>query len=583
MIEDKLSLLTESSGCYIMKDKTETVIYIGKAKNLKNRVTSYFRGAHDLKTTKLVSLIVDFEYIVTNTELDALILELNLIKKYKPRFNIVFKDSKTYPYILLTNTKHPYIKVTRNINKKNGKYFGPYPNTKAARDTVKLLNSIYKLRKCNRIPKEACLYYYMDNCLAPCINKVDESKYIDIKKEITSFLNGNATKVLKELKEKMNKYSSSLEFEKALEYKNLIESINDTTAKTEINLNDNLDRDVIGYFNNDDYISIEIFYMRQGRIVAREHDIFEYIDKDIITSITEYLSSFYDVRNLPNEILIPKKLELLEDILPVKITVPLKGNKLRVVKLATKNAEESLLNKIELYNHKLDKTIGAVNSIGEMLNIDTPYIIEAFDNSHTFGTDIVSAMVVFVNGEPNYNSYRKYKITTVDKPDDYNSMKEVIYRRYYRVLLDNLTKPNLIVMDGGIGQVNVAKDVLNTLNLDIPICGIVKDDKHNTSHLINSEGVKFNISVRSHEFRLLTKIQDEAHRFAITYHKSLRQKGIYNSILDDIEGLGEVRKNKLLMKYKSVNNIYKASVQELIDEGIPENVVMSILNNNIDK
>ncbi len=580
MLKEKLKTVPALPGSYQFKDKDGVIIYVGKAKNLKKRLASYFTGSHDTKTSRLVFNIVDFEYIVTHTELDALLLELNLIKKYNPRYNIMLTDDKTYPYIEITNEKHPKLIVTRKITKKSKNIFGPYPNVKAARETVKLLNKIYPLRKCKRLPKEACLYYHMGQCLAPCIKKVAKDDYELIINDIKHFLKGDIKKVVSSLENKMNSASENLEYEKALEYKNMIDSVKTTTERQKINLNDLKDRDVIGYYYNEFLISIEIFFIRNGKISARHQILFEYYS-DPFKSIEDYIAQFYEKNVVPKEIFISKELDTtaLEEYLNTKFYKPQKGDKYRVLSLAIINAREALTQKTEIVKREMDRTIKSVDQLGELLHISPPYIIEAFDNSNLFGTDAVSSMVVFVNGKPSRKDYRKYKIKSLNgKASDYHAMKEVLYRRYYRVLLEELRVPNLILVDGGSQQINAAKEILDSLKLQVPIAGLVKSDKHQTEYLLNQDLEKIVIKKTSNVFHFLTRIQDEAHRFAVNYHKQIRDKGVFDSILDQVSGIGTVSKRKLLMKYKSVNLIKLASLDELIQLGITRKAAQNLIN-----
>ncbi len=580
MLEEKLKTVPALPGSYQFKNADGVIIYVGKAKNLKKRITSYFTGSHNAKTSRLVFNIADFEYIVTHTELDALLLELNLIKKFNPRYNIMLTDDKTYPYIEITNEKHPKLVVTRNITKKSKYIFGPYPNVKAARETVKLLNKIYPLRKCVKLPKEECLYYYMEQCLAPCIKKVEKAEYDQLINEVKAFLKGDIKDVINSLEEKMKTASALLEYEKALEYRNMINSIKTTTSRQKINLNDLKDRDVIGYYYNEFLVAIEIFFIRNGKISARHQTLFEYYT-DPAKSIEDYIAQFYDKNIVPKEIFIAKELDTttLEEYLKTNFYKPQKGDKYQLLNLAILNAREALTQKTEIVKREIDRTIKSVDQLGEMLQINSPYVIEAFDNSNLFGTDTVSSMVVFVNGKPSRNDYRKFKIKSLEnKGSDYHAMKEVIYRRYYRVLLEDLRVPDLIIVDGGVQQINAAKEILDSLELEVPVAGLVKSDKHQTSYLLNQDLKKVAIKKTSNVFHLLTRIQDEAHRFAVNYHKQIRDKGVFDSILDTVEGVGAVSKKKLLMKYKSVNLIKLATLDELIKLGISKKAAQNLIN-----
>lgn len=570
--KDILATIPDAPGSYQYKNKDGVVIYVGKAKSLKKRVTSYFTGSHDAKTTRLIRNIADIEYIVTASELDALLLELNLIKKYNPRYNIMLTDDKTYPYIEITNETHPKIIVTRNLKKKSKLLFGPYPNVKAARDTVKLLNKIYPLRKCDTLPKQACLYYHMGQCLAPCINDIKTDQYKSIIKEIKQFLKGDIKDTLSMLEGYMLQASENLEFERALEYKKTMEAIQTTTNRQKINLNDMKDRDVIGYFYNEYLLSIEIFFIRNGKISARHQKLFEYYD-DPVQTVENYIAQFYEKEPIPKEIFVQQDLnsEILESFLHTSILKPQRGDKAKLLQLAVLNAEQGLKDKTELVKRDLARTVESVELLGTMLSIPAPYRIEAFDNSNLFGTDAVSSMVVFVNGKPAKKDYRKYKVKTLDdKASDYHTMKEILYRRYYRVLIEDLPQPGLILVDGGLQQIKAANEVLTSLEMDIPIAGLVKDDKHSTNHLLTNTLDKIDIDKTSNVFHLLTRIQDEAHRFAISYHKQVRSKGLFHSALDDIPGIGDKTKDKLLQAYKSVQLIKLATMDELLELGLTQ-------------
>jgi len=579
MLKDKIKTVPNLPGSYQFKNEDGVIIYVGKAKNLRKRIASYFTGSHDEKTSRLVLNIVDFEYIVTHTELDALLLELNLIKKFNPRYNIMLTDDKTYPYIEITNEKNPKLIVTRNISKKSKNFFGPYPNVGAARETVKLLNNIYPLRKCVKLPKQECLYYHMGQCLAPCIKEISKAEYEEIIISIRKFLKGDIKDVINNLERKMLIASEKLEYEKALEYKNTITNIKTTTFKQKINLNDLKDRDIIGYHFNEHLISIEIFFIRNGKISARHQVMFEYYS-DPQKSIEDYIAQFYEKNIVPKEIFVPSDLNIdtLEDFLKTKISKPKKGDKFKLLSLAIINAKEALIQKTEIVRRELDRTILSVDRLGELLGISSPYVIEAFDNSNLFGEYAVSSMVVFVNGKSSKKDYRKFKIKSLEnKASDYHTMKEVLYRRYYKVLVDDLRRPELILVDGGSQQVNAAKEILSSLEMKIPIAGLVKSNKHQTDHLLTENLEKITISRTSNVFHLLTRIQDEAHRFAVNYHRQVRSKGIFNSILDDIKSVGPKTKEKLLNKYKSVNLIKLASIEELTDLGISKNAALNLI------
>lgn len=572
LIKGKLSLLPPSPGCYLMKNKEGTIIYVGKAKKLKNRVHSYFVGAHDYKTTKLVSEIVDFEYIVTGSEKEALLLEINLIKDYSPQYNIMFMDNTYYPYIQMTNEEHPRLKIVRDAKEKKAKHFGPFPDATAARETYKLLDRLYPLRKCNHIPKKPCLYYSLNQCLAPCVRDVDQEEYVQIKKEIVKLLNGDTKDKIHELTEKMTKASEELNFEQAKEYRDLITYIQHVTAKQHVQFNDNIDRDILGYYVDHGYLSIQLFFMRHGKLLSRDLNLVP-IGVNVQEDLQQFIVSFYQNNTLPKEILLPQDVddEVLKEILDCKILKPQKGNKYSLVQMAIDNARESLEKKFELIQKNEAATIGAMKQLGELLQIETPHVIELFDNSNIQGAYAVAGMVCFKDGIPSKKDYRKYKIKTVEGPDDYASMREVIYRRYYRVLMEGLTPPDMILVDGGLGQIHVAKEVVDSLNMNIKVCGLAKDDKHSTAMLLDENGTPIPIHPKSELFFLLTRMQDEVHRYAISFHKNVRSKSLFASVLDDVEGIGPKRKKQLLNHFKSVKRMKEASLEEL-QELLPDKV-----------
>ncbi|MBQ2946756.1 MAG: excinuclease ABC subunit UvrC [Bacilli bacterium] len=579
-LKNKLSLLPQLPGCYLMKNKDGVIIYVGKAKKLKNRVNSYFRGKHYGKTAKLVSEIVDFEYIVVNSEIESLILELNLIKKYDPKYNILLRDDKSYPYIELTDNKVPTLKVVRNINlkKKSKHLYGPYPNVTAARNTVNLLNRLYPLRKCNTYQKRPCLYFHIGECLGYCANKIEDSKIQEMKNEIIKFLNGDHTLVTKKIKEKMEYESSLLHFEKALEYKELLDYINITLTNQEVELKDNVDRDIFGYYLDKGYLSIQVFFIRGSKIVSRKSKIFDIVD-DVGEELTRYIARFYNNLNKPKEILVPSIVDdkLLSEYLEMNVRKPIKGEKLKLVNNACENAKIMLNEKFELIKKDEEKTIKANGELKEKLKLDRLSRIEIFDNAHLFGTYTVSGMAVFIDGVPSKNNYRKFKIS-VDTNDDYGAFREVLYRRYFRVLKDNLERPDLIIVDGGIGQINAARDIINSLNLGIPVVGLKKDNKHTTEALLAFDPIEeVKIDKKSNLFYLLERMQDEVHEFTINYHKQIRSKGSLSSILDNVEGIGEKRKKELLKKYKTLNKIKETSIEEL-ENILPRNIAINLLD-----
>lgn len=578
MIKEKLSLVPNLPGCYLMKNKNGIVIYVGKAKKLKNRLSSYFRGTHTGKTAKLVSEIVDFEYIVVGSETESLILEINLIKKYDPKYNILLRDDKSYPYIELTDEEVPRLLIVRNLNRKKnkGRLYGPYPNVYAARQTVNLLNRMYPLRKCSTYNKKPCLYYHINQCLGYCTNKVDKKLIKNMEEEIIKFLKGDHTIISTKIKEEMLKESENLNYEKAKELKELYDYINITLARQKVEVDDNIDRDIFGYFEDKGMLSIQVLFIRGGKIVGRHSKITPIID-EVNDELNRYIVSFYEKGVLkPKEILVPSVVDsnIIESVLEVKVKAPQKGLKLKLVDMANENAKISLENEFEMINRDEKKTSGANDKLAQLLNINPLDRIEIFDNSNLFGSFNVSGMVVFIDGRPNKNEYRKFKIT-VDKNDDYGTMKEVIYRRYFRVLRDNLTMPDLIIVDGGIGQINIAKEVIDFLNLNIPVVGLKKDNHHRTEALITSNNEEIKIEHNSDVFFYLERMQDEVHNFTINYHKQLRSKGAIESILDSIEGIGEKRKKELLKKYKSINKLKEVDIEEL-EEILPNNVALNL-------
>lgn len=580
-IKNKLALLPDQPGCYLMKDKNGTIIYVGKAKILKNRVRSYFRGSHDTKTERLVSEIDDFEYIVTESNIEALLLEINLIHKNNPKYNIMLKDDKTYPFIKITNEKYPRLMITRKVLKDKALYFGPYPDVNAANETKKLLDRLFPLRKCNPSQKTPCLYYHLGQCLCPYAFDVDPQVYKDMVEEIKGFLSGGHTEIQDRLQEKMAYAAAHMEFEKAAEFRDQIKAIETVMTRQKMTNVDLIDRDVFGYAVDKGWMCVQVFFVRQGKLIERDVSIFPFYD-DASEAFLTFIGQFYQENEhfVPKEVLIPDDIdkESVEALLATKILQPQRGEKKKLVKLASKNAAVALNEKFDLIVRKQERTIGAVEKLGNAMNIPAPIRIEAFDNSNIMGTNPVSAMVVFIDGRPAKNEYRKYKIKTVQGPDDYASMREVIYRRYSRVLKEGLPFPDLILIDGGKGQVDVAKDVLaNQLGVDIPVAGLAKNDKHKTSELLFGPDLEVvPLERNSQEFFLLQRIQDEVHRFAITFHRQLRSKNSFASKLDNIEGLGPKRKKNLLKEFKSLKNITAASVEELRKAGLPETVAKNV-------
>ena len=581
LIKSKLELLPTSPGCYIHKDKNGTIIYVGKAKNLRNRVRSYFRGSHDTKTEALVSEIVDFEFIVTESNIEALLLEINLIKENKPKYNIMLKDDKSYPFIKITNERYPRLIITRQVKKDGGLYFGPYPDVGAANEIKRLLDRIFPFRKCTNPPSKVCFYYHIGQCMAHTICKKDEAYFKSMAQEVSDFLKGQDDKIIDDLKGKMAAAAQSMEFERAAEYRDLIQAIGTLRTKQRVMAKDLQNRDVFGYYVDKGWMCVQVFFVRQGKLIERDVNLFPYYndpDEDFLT----YVGQFYQEKShlVPNEVLIPQDIdeEAVKVLVDTKILKPQRGEKKQLVNLAIKNARVSLEQKFNLLEKSVEKTQGAIENLGRLLQIPTPVRIESFDNSNIMGTSPVSAMVVFVNGKPSKKEYRKYKIKTVVGPDDYASMREVIRRRYGRVQREALTPPDLIVIDGGQGQVNIAKQVIQEeLGLDIPIAGLQKNDKHQTHELLFGDPLEVvELSRNSQEFFLLQRIQDEVHRFAITFHRQLRSKNSFSSQLDGIDGLGPKRKQNLMKHFKSLTKIKEASVDEIVEVGVPRAVAEAV-------
>ena len=581
LIQSKLELLPTSPGCYIHKDKNGTIIYVGKAKNLRNRVRSYFRGSHDTKTEALVSEIEDFEFIVTESNIEALLLEINLIKENKPKYNIMLKDDKSYPFIKITNEIYPRLIITRQVKKDGGLYFGPYPDVGAANEIKRLLDRLFPFRKCTNPPEKVCFYYHLGQCKAHSICQVDSQYFKELAQEVAAFLKGQDDQIIEDLRGKMAGAAQAMEFEKAAEYRDLIQSIGTLRTKQRVMAKDLQNRDVFGYYVDKGWMCVQVFFVRQGKLIERDVNLFPYYndpDEDFLT----YIGQFYQEKShlKPNEILIPADIdeEAVRAMVDTKVLKPQRGEKKQLVNLATKNAQVSLQQKFDLLEKSIEKTQGAIENLGQLLNIPTPVRIESFDNSNIMGTSPVSAMVVFVNGKPSKKDYRKYKIKTVVGPDDYASMREVIKRRYSRVIRDGLTPPDLIVIDGGLGQVNVAKEVIQEqLGLDIPIAGLQKNDKHQTHELLFGDPLQVvELSRNSQEFFLLQRIQDEVHRFAITFHRQLRSKNSFSSQLDGIEGLGPKRKQNLMKHFKSLTKIKEATVDQIVEVGVPRAVAEAV-------
>ena len=564
--KEKLALVPTKPGSYQMKNKDGVIIYVGKAKNLKNRLKSYFTGTVTGKTRMLVEDIDDFEYIVTSSELESLILEINLIKKYDPKYNIMLTDDKTYPYIELTKEKFPRLRVVRNVKrKKNLNYlYGPYPNVTAARKTVNMLNRLYPLRKCEHLGKDVCLYYHIHECLGYCAKDVDFSRLEQMTKEIVSFLKGDASFITKKINDEMLKASEALNYEKALDLKNMLDDIEVTLRKQKIDLNDNYNFDLMNYYVDKNYLSVQLFFVRDGLLVGRDKQILS-SDLDISEQLIEYILRFYEKSGiLPKELLVPETVdsELLSKYLNIKVSTPMRGKLKNLLDLARENAKEVLMEEEETLKKNDDLRLEAIEELKTLLGTDKVSRMEAFDNSHLFGTFYVGGMVVYDDFLPLKDEYRKFKIST-DVKDDLGAMREVLYRRYFKVLMENLQAPDLIVMDGGFNQVSVAKEIIDSLGLKIRIIGLVKDKKHRTNSIIDENGRVLEVRNDSNLFLFFSKIQEEVHRYAITYHRNIKAKGALASVLDVVPGIGEVRKKELLKRFGSLKKLKEASVEEL--------------------
>ena len=576
--KDKLALVPNKPGSYQMRDKDGIIIYVGKAKNLKNRLKSYFTGNHTGKTLMLVENIDDFEYIVTSSELESLILEITLIKKYNPKYNILLKDDKSYPYIELTNEKYPRLRIIRNVKRKKNKnyLYGPYPNVTAARKTVNMINRIYPLRKCESLKKDLCLYYHIHECLGYCKLDIDKNTIENMKKEIIAFLKGDSTEIEKRIKKEMEKASLSMNYEKAKELRDMLNDIDITLKKQKIDLNKDSNFDIINYYTNNNYLSIQIFFIREGLLYGRHKEIIQTMG-DISEELMEYIIKFYDKTGiLPKDLYVPLEVdtELLSSYLNINVLNTYRGKIKSLFDLALENAKENLKNEEETIEKDETKRKEASILLAKLLNIPKVERIESFDNSHLFGTYYVGGMVVFDNFLPNKNEYRKYKISSTVK-DDLGAMKEVLYRRYYKVLMEDLTKPDLIVLDGGENQITVCKEIIDSLNLNIKIVGLVKDSHHRTNHLLDENYNLIEIPNDSNLFLYLSRIQEEVHRFAITYHRDIKSKGALVSVLDMVPGIGEKRRKELLKKFGSLKKLKEASIKDL-ETIIPSDIAKSL-------
>ncbi len=583
-IKLKLSLVPKKPGCYQMKDAKGTIIYVGKAKVLQNRLKSYFTGSHDVKTTKMIQNVVDFEYIITSSEKEAFLLELNFIKQYRPKYNIMLMDDKTYPYIVLTNETNPRLMMTRDVKLRGKlrplKIYGPFPNAKACRDTVEILNKVFPFRKCNHIPHKRCLYYDIGQCLGPCehdIKREDYDKYINMTQEV---LSGSSQNLVKELSLKMNKFAEELRFEDAIEYRNIINSINELLSPQKMTITDGKNRDIFGYYAKDGLVCVQILHMRGGKIIERTGEVFDIVD-NLSDILCEYLYEFYDskIELAPSELLIPyiEGYEILQELFDFNIIVPIKGIKKQLVNLGCENAQNNIENLYKMRLIKISKTKEPIEELGKILNIAYPKVIEIFDNSNISGASPVSAMVTYIDGVASPKDYRKYKVKTVSGADDYHTMQEVIERRYSRIQKENGSFPNLIVVDGGKPQVKAAKEVLENLHLDIPLIGLAKDDNHRTDTIITSDLKEVKLDKKSNLFLLLTAMQDEVHRFAITFFKQTHSKNSFTSILDNIPGVGERRKQILMKEFDNLDDLANAQLDKLKALGFPEKLALKII------
>lgn len=579
-VENKLKLLPDLPGCYLMKDINSKIIYVGKAKNLKNRVRSYFKSAHEGKTAKLVSEIRDFETIVTSTDKEAFLLEITLIQKHKPYYNIKLKRGTGYPYIKITNEKDPTLKIVSQVKHDGGSYFGPYPNVYAATETMQLIQKVYPLRRCNGYQKRPCLYYHMGQCLGACFREVPQSEYDAQIKKIKSFLRGNVSGIKRKLTNQMKKAANNMEYERAAELRDQIHYVEVTVERQKIISNDNTPRDLFACYMDKGWLSIQVFFIRQARLMKREKRLFPCIDSPE-NELASFILQFYNQKNriLPKEILVPKEMEhdILAQIIGIPVRTPQRGQKRDLLEMAQKNARLVLEEKFRLLELDDRKTVGAMNEITDALGLPNGHRIESFDHSNIQGQDPVSAMVSFLDGRPDKNEYRKYKLKTVTNADEFASTQEVIYRRYSRLLKEHAQLPDLILMDGGVVQINAARETLrNQLGLEIPVAGMVKNNHHKTADLMTEDDEKIGLDPKSEGFYLLQRIQDEVHRFAITFHRQVHSKNSLSSRLEQIQGVGPKTRVKLLKNFKSLKKISEASLEDLQKLGISEKVAQTI-------
>lgn len=567
MLHAKLKTIPHMPGSYQMRNKDNVVIYVGKAKDLYKRVNSYFKGTVTGKTAKMVSEVADFTYITTTTEQEAFILEINLIKQYDPKYNILLKDDKSYPYIEYISKPYPRLKVSRylNVRKKDKKLlFGPYPNAYAARKIVNLINRLYPLKKCEGMPKHVCLYYHIGECLGYCEKNIDQQKLMQMENDILAFLKGNDKILIDKIMEKIRVFSDNLNFEAANELKQELNYIKVILDKQRVELHDYINRDVVGYYYDEGIVSVQILFIRNGKIVGGSNEKF-YLMSDVLDEVNSYILKFYERHEIPKEILLANDLnaEIIGNILNTNAMIPLKGKKKNLIDMAITNAKISLEQEVTIIKNDEEKTELANDALRDLLHLDKLDRIDSFDNSNLFGSFSVSGMVVFKNGKPAKKEYRKYKIS-LEKNDDYHTMKEVVYRRYYRALMEKSELPDLILADGGITQINAVKEVLEELNLPIKVCGLRKNDKHRTNDLIDGDTYEaIPLDKNTNIFHYLTRIQDEVHRYTITYHRNIRSKGSISSILDEVEGIGPSRKKELIKAFGSVAKMKEASIEDL--------------------
>ena len=576
-LKEEIDLLTSSPGVYLMYNALDKVIYVGKAKNLKKRVSQYFLRPQVGKVKRMVSEVVRFETIQTATEKEALLLEINLIREHYPPFNILLKDGKSYPYIAIYKKNDPYLRIMYKDKDPSFRYYGPYPSSSSCFEIINLLNKLFPLRKCKTIPPTPCLYYHLGQCLAPCINKIEESEYQSMLDEIASFLDGKDTKKRKEIESLMIKEAENLNFEKAAEYKKILDSIDHIISHQNIEQKDKLDRDVFAISTRDGYLSLGVLLYRKGKLLGKDLFVVEEFD-DIKEQVTNMIGQYYLSHPLPKEIIVSIKeiASILSLALSTKVICPIKGNKLELVNLALKNAKTGL-DEHFLTARLEDDQISLLEQLGKILNINTPYRIELFDNSHIQGSSPVGAMVCFINGQKAKKMYRKYHIEHEEKRDDYASMREIIKRRYSRLKEENEDYPDLIIVDGGLGQINACKEALESIGVNIPFVGFYKNDKHQTEGLMSSEGEIYIIEQGSPLFFMLMRMQDEVHRYAITFHKQLRSKSMLTSILDNIPGLGAKRKQIIYQRFPSLSSLKDASLEEL-EQIIPSEVALALYN-----